>query len=571
MKLRPNKPSADCDVADTDIPLPSAIKGVYQAVNEIGQKTGRLVIESTDSSGADLLHVMDQKQLILGQYDNLAQFAVAAGLHQLQSRKGLQELFATVMQMTKPLAYLADRDGYHRVEHGGEIIEFFVWKGKIYFFSDKKPALVILLSATITALPPSSGSLEDWKKEVGDIVVTNPYLLVVVCSAITSLLGRAFQLQMLVLMLVGGSSQGKTTAQMVGQSLIKTGKNIESFSGTTKGIQALLGKHHDSPAFMDEIRQADSPADIIKLIFEIGNGASRKTSSASQASLKTDVLSCGLILSNEISLAEIATGSRVRISEGIGARFFELQLRAPHGAFHFLPEGMTAKQLSEHLQQITARLYGIFWDALIPYVAKNAANIRLWIYKQLPVFEAELQDGLSINDPVTARLVRGMAGWALAGALAVRFKLLNTDRKTVMAAIRMVLVEHLHRNTHGSHRIAEHVISTLRNEIDRNTIKFQALATFHSSDHSGIYGYYRGNDKDGIYLILPSVFEQLVGEKFGVEAAARVLKDAGFLKCDPGGYQYQIRIPGSGTNGKRKRFYAIDGAIRFDGQHTTGQ
>jgi hypothetical protein len=370
---------------------------------------------------------------------------------------------------------------------------------------------------------------------------------------------------MLVLLIVGGSSQGKTTALRVAQSIIKSGKEIESFSGTTKGIAAFLAQYRDCPVFMDEIRQADVIADIIKLIFDLINGASRKTSSASQASLRTDSLSCGLNLANESSLMEMATGSRARINEGTGARIFELHLQAPYGAFHARPNGMNGKQLSEYLEQASARRYGSFWDKLIPEVAKNAANIRQWISKQLPLIEAELLEGLPVNDPVTVRLVRGMAAWACAGLLAIRFKLLNTDRKTLLAAIRLVLEEHVQRNTHGSHSIAEQVISTLCNEIDRNTNKFPSLATFYTSDHSGIYGYYRADDKYGTYLILPSVFEKLLGEKFGTEAAARALKNAGFLKSDLVGHQYQIRIPGSATKGKRKRFYAIDGSIRFDG------
>ena len=65
-------------------------------------------------------------------------------------------------------------------------------------------------------------------------------------------------------------------------------------------------------------------------------------------------------------------------------------------------------------------------------------------------------------------------------------------------------------------------------------------------------------------FFLPSVFEQLVGQKFGTEAAARALSAAGFLKCTKvAGYQHQKRVPSMNGESERKRFYAVLGRIRF--------
>ncbi len=416
----------------------------------------------------------------------------------------------------------------------------------------------------LPTFPRASGTLDDWKQAIGVHIVRNPYLLVVVLAAMMGLLGRAFGLPRLVLMLVGGSSLGKTTALIVGQSLLTFSGRIDSFSGTTKGLLASFLEHSDYPLFRDELRQADVPADIIRLIFDLDSDASRKTSSASQSSCKSTALSSAMILANESNLSEIASGSRVKIPEGVGARVLELNLQAPNGVLQTTPEGKTAKQHVEYLQLVSTRLHGSFWNAYVPLVAKNALNIRKWLAKEWPEVEAQLLSRSSVNDPVTQRLVRGMAAWACAGLLAVRFQLLDTDRKTIMAAIHLVLEEHLQRNTHGSHRIAEQVISTVVAYIDQNPNKFLPLAEFDSSNQSGIYGYRRGHGKDAEFLFLPSVFEKLVGEKYGTAAAARALKTAGYLKCKDVGYQLQVRIPGSGGEDLRKRFYSIDGSIRFE-------
>ena len=197
-------------------------------------------------------------------------------------------------------------------------------------------------------------------------------------------------------------------------------------------------------------------------------------------------------------------------------------------------------------------------------VAKNASYIRNGLEKNLARCEEELLEGLPVNNPVTARLVQGMAAWCCAGTLARHFKILDIDRKTIISAVRLVLEEHLKRNIHGSHSVAEQVVATVRACIDQNASKFPPLAQFHSPEHSGIYGYRVGHGEDAEFLFFPSVFEQLVGQKYGTEAAARALSTAGFLKCTKGaGYQYQKRVPSMSGESERKRFYAVFGRIRF--------
>jgi hypothetical protein len=556
--------TANADTDSLQSPLPKAIKAVFRVVSESGQSTGRFAVESVNHAGETMLNLIDTTRLSMGHMGDIAQLASDADLYDFQNPKGLRELTALIQQADKPPAHVADRGGYYRVVYGGQIIESFVWRDAIHVVGGKEPTLALRVMLGMANFPPASGTLDEWKSEVGVHVVRNPYMLITVLAAMIALLGDAFGLPKLVLMFVGSSSLGKTTLMRVGLSLVTRGDPIETFAGTTKGVEAKLREYSDVPAFMDELRQADVPSDLVKLVFDIESEASRKVSSGSQQVIQRGSLRRALVIANESTLTEITSGSRVKINEGIGARLIEVHVQGPHGAFHVLPEGMTAKQFAEHLKVVTAHVYGIFWDVLVPEIAKNASKVREWLFKNLPLIEAELLEGLPVSDPVTARLVRGLAAWGCAGLLAVRFNLLDTDRKCIIAAIRLVLEQHLQRNVHGSHSVAEQVVCTLRSYIDQSPKKFPALTEFHSSNHSGIYGYRRGTGKDATYLILPSVFEKLLGEKFGTEAAARALKVAGYLKCKGVGYQLQVRIPGGGGEDLRKRFYAIDGSIRFD-------
>lgn len=558
------KNSVNPDGEGVPSPLPKNIKAVYRVVGKSGQNTGSLAVESVNQAGHTRLHLVDLKKLSLGNLEDIVHLAVDAELCAFHSRKGANELSALIRQADKQPCYIADSDGYHSLEYDGCVIEFFVWRNQLHVFDGKTPPLALRILSGLATYAPSSGTLEDWKAQVGVHVVRNPYMLTAVLAGLAALLHHAFGLDILVLMFVGPSSQGKTTLLRVGQSLVNSGKHIETFAGTTKGVEGKLREHSDAPAFMDELRQADVPSDLVKLVFDLENGASRKVSSGSQQVVQRGALRVALVLANESTLVEITSGSRVKINEGLAARLIEVHIEGPYGAFHILPPDMTAKQFSEHMKQVTSRFYGAVWDAWVPAVAKNSQRIRDSLPEKLAQAEEELLQGLPVEDPVTARLVRGMAVWARAGLMAVRAKLLDTDRETIMAALRLVLEEHLKRNVHGSHSVADQVVKAVRACIDQNLGKFPPLAQFHSAQHSGIYGYRVGHGEDAEYLFLPSVFEQLFGQKYGSDATARALKGAGYLKCTKGaGYQYQKRLPAVGGESDRKRFYAVLGRIRF--------
>lgn len=546
-------------------PLPKAIKAVFRTIDEFGKRTGHLAVEAINQAGEVVLVFIDLKKVSSGNLEEIAALAVDGDLHPFQSRKGGNELAALLRQpQHHQTAYIAVRDGYHRVDFDGQRIEFFVWRDKIHMFDGVSSPVALRTVPCGMTYAAAVGTLEEWKAEVGVHVVRNPYMLVTVLAGLTALLYQAFDLPKLVLMLVGPSSQGKTTLLRVGQSLINSGKNIETFAGTTKGIETKLREHSDAPVFMDELRQADVPSDLVLIVFNTENGANRKVSSGAQKVVQRGPIRCTLVVANESTIAEITSGTRVKVNEGFGARLLELHIQAPHGSFHVLPDDMTAKQFAEHMKQATSRVHGAVWNSWVDSVAKNASSIRSGLAKNLARFEKNLSEGLPVNNPVTARLVQGMAAWCCAGLLAREFKLLDIDRKTLVASVRLVLEEHLERNVHGSHSVAEQVVATVRACIDQNANKFPPFAQFHSPDHSRIYGYRVGHGEDSEYLFFPSVFEQLVGQKFGTEAAARALSTAGLLKCTKGaGFQYQKRVPSMSGESERKRFYAVLGRIRF--------
>ena len=540
--------------------LPKSILSINQIVDDKGRLTGELLVKAKDRRGAEVIASLDERELALGRCDSLAHFAVKAGLQGFLSPKGLRTLAVTIPECTGEEVYVARRGGYHSLVIQGKRYSFFVLGEKVCFLSSKPPLLVAVVNDTGDTVPPS-GSLESWHEAIGVYLPTNPYMLVSVLSAIAPALVRAFGLSVPILAIIGPSSIGKTTLQQVGRSPVERAEKIDDASGTINGLRVKMEQHPDMSVFFQDIHKNEDVEGLMSLIFLVGNGGQRFTSTANQKVQAGAELSCGLSLSSELLFMEMVGNAKSNLPEGFSARCFEMVLQGPHGAFHTLPKGVAAHDFANQLKRACGEHYGAVWAAWIPAIAKNADKIRAWLPKAVQEAEAALLDGLEIKDSVTLRLVSGLAVWLVAGNLAIKLKVLKLKAGTVTEALRLVLREHLSRQAHRTTPIGEKVISTVRDYIDRNANRFPALAMFANSDQSNPLGYTKGSGRELVYLFLLGEFEKLLGEKFGLQMALQKLDEAGYLIKNGEGWQVQMRL----HDGLRKRFYAIHSSIRFDG------
>ena len=545
--------------------LPPSVKHVYQAVDANGNELGSVVVEALDAKGRQFYSRLDLMQIAQGRNDEIARLAVQAGMHDYLSTKRLRELGAAFLQNIGSAIYLVDRDGFGQVKDQGIEYRFYVHRGVIHSLGTKPSIKVACVPNSEQKLMQPSCDVQTWNDHIGKYLKGNPIILIVVLAALASAMHRAFNLPRLILIIVGQSSQGKTTVQQVAQSAREQAREIENCAGTANGIRARLEQNQDCPAFLDELHLAENLDGLVKLIFLVGNSASRKTSAADQKVHEAPPLTCGLIAASEKTLAEIVATSRTTLTEGISARLLEVVVSGKNGIFHKIPEGLTPKQFSDHLKTACEAYYGAVWDAWVSGLSRNHEKIAVRLPAKLQEVEAELCSELQITDRVTTRMVRGLAVWVCAGHAALKMKLLQVTRSEIIDAAKLVLKEHVARQKHGTTPIGEKVIQAVRNLIDRNANRFPSLSMFGRTEQGGIYGYTKGDGEDRLFLFLPGVFEELVGAQFGTQMATQKLFDAGYLIADSEGFQRQFRLPQSGqVKGMRKRFYAIKASICYE-------
>lgn len=545
--------------------LPPCICDVRSVIDEHGNSVNAIAIRARSLAGNETWTIFQTAPLVLGHYAALAPFVMTHGLVVFSSQKGLRELASLLIGTTGEPAFFATRDGYHTIRVDGSEVEFFVWRDQVYGLSGTTPPNVFVANG-IPSLPPASGTLADWNREIGQHVVANPVMLVVVCFAISAPLVAWLRLPRAAFALVGPSACGKTTTQVVGNSVIEPNNGVQSGAGTERGVRLFLTRHVDRPACLDDIRQSEDLAGLVRLMFDVGNATARLTSTSDQHLAVADPMRCSPLLSNESTLAELIAGKRIALPEGAYSRLFEIVITAPNGIFATTPHGMTEKAFAEHLAKAATTFHGSFWNAWIPAISNNAQRISDSAKKQLPLLEAEIVDGLNISDPVTLRLVRALAGFAFAGFVAAKLELLPTNRETIVAAFRAVLEAHVKAIERKSTPLALLVLNHVAAIIDASSNKFPPIEQFHSTAQGNLLGFRKRIDGVGYFLFFKSAFDELIGEKFGTPTALRKLREAGLLRADNDSDQCQVRIRGNdGEPDQRKRFYAISEAVRFEG------
>lgn len=546
--LRPDAPAL----------LPESIVRVRRVLDAHGHFAGMLRVSTRDSHGAVHHDLFDLVAKFHGSTD-LATLCYRRAWLDNVTPKTLSVLAETLRKAATTSVRLLHGHGLHEPLVGGKRFQCLVWRGQPHWVGDV-PKRRFAVTPNLEPLPVARGTLGNWNKRIGTHLAGNPMMLVAVCAGLAAPIVALLGLQPVSLILVGGSSTGKTTVQAVVQSMLQPGNDIASASGSESGLRKVLLQCRDHPALLQDLRQVDDVQMLYRLLFDLGNNASRVTSTADQKLNATASLRCSLIASNERSLADMTRGKRVSLDEGLSARVFELFVDGPHGAFHQLPKGVTAAEFADGLKASSKTCYGAVWDAWMTALADNEGKFRGWHEKYFQRLHGRLMKQVDAGNAVTHRLVLGMVAWAFAGCVAADFGVLPITKKQVVDAFKEVLRAHAQRHRHGLSATGEEVIAHVRDLLDRNGRRFFELRDDNAGEQSGEFGYWREVNGEKQFLMLPGGFEQHVSNKFGRQHAVAALSESGYLISDKQGDQKLVRM----SPGRRKRFYVIRDSIRYD-------
>lgn len=220
-----------------------------------------------------------------------------------------------------------------------------------------------LFDTPLDNLHQVSGSLEDWKQNVGKYCKGNSLLVLLTSFALTGPVLRPLLSEGVGIHVYGSSSSGKTTIARVAGSICGGGSNngyTRQWSSTHNALENTAVMHNDNLLVLDEIGQASS-----ETIFHVpymlinGQGRARMKSDASARDTKTwklNFLSTGELTINE----KIRETGKFTFRAGQEVRVINLPIDSGNGldVYEDIHGFESSAKFSNYLGEHSVKYYG---------------------------------------------------------------------------------------------------------------------------------------------------------------------------------------------------------------------
>jgi len=498
------------------------------------------------------LAVLLQKQGLSPSMETYCRKAVATYIDEF-GRRGTIAIFDK-----EGIEWLQDDQKKHPIAIIGERI--------IYDEQLKLKPVVLLKQASIYA---NQGSIKDWGIGARQILAGNPYLIVMVCASLSAPFKALFNLDLLSLLISAMSSTGKTTILRFLKSLFGPPDEPNGWSSTANAIEALAIRHRDAPLILDELGES-AAADTLNVIYRASNGT-QKARAKSDGTLQDIEEIRSLIFSGgEITLREHAKSGRQRLRNGHDVRMPTLQPKEEFGCFSSLNGAATAAEFAGKMDQLGQDCYGVVFPAFVeklilrfPKIEKSMAGWRDNYAKKIIS-----KDGFETLSPIEQRVLRGFAAGALAGEMAIHYKILPLKKGDAVDAVRYIYAEWLRNWRSEGGAPQEAILSHFRDFFKRQAASaFEEIRDWASPRRGAVAGYTVCHKKHGgLYLVHQGYFEKELSADYRLDDALSALRVAGFLVEHVGGRTFLQRMPrrDGDSDAKFMRFYAIKESVRFD-------
>jgi len=226
-----------------------------------------------------------------------------------------------------------------------------------------------------------SGTVEDWRREIGLMCAKNSRLVFAASCAFAAPLlgllgeeGGGFSLK-------GDSRTGKSTALRVAASVCGgtpqngAGGYIRSWRSTSNGIESTAFASCDALLPLDEMGQLD-PREAGEIAYLLSNGAGKARSSRTGGARSVARFRILFLSTGELGLADLNREAGKATKAGQEVRFADLPADAGRGMglFEYIAMGDTPDGYARYLRAATGRTYGAPFRGLLHHLTDTMAK-----------------------------------------------------------------------------------------------------------------------------------------------------------------------------------------------------
>jgi putative DNA primase/helicase len=404
-----------------------------------------------------------------------------------------------------------------------------------------------------------SGSLDEWRENVGRFCSGNSRLILAASCAFAGPAHALAGAESGGVHLIGPTSTGKSTALVVGGSVLGGGGRngfVQSWRTTANGLEAVAELHNDLTLFLDELSQLD-PREAAEIAYLLANGTGKGRMSRNIGARKKLSWSLLFVSAGEVTLADHAQTAGKRTKGGAEVRLLNIDADpgAGSGLFENIHGAESPDAFARQLKDAARRYYGTPLLAYLNVIAQNRAAVETalrnfqadFLSRHVPagasgeVFRAAQRFGL-IAAAGELATDSGITGWARDEATAAAARCLESwiggrgttgtlDAESAIKQVRRFFEAHgLSRFQTVHHPTAEGgVDSTGENQLVVNRAGFRR----------------KTSDGEMEYLVFPETFKSEVCAGFDYRMVAHALQSRGFLERQPPSLMKRVRAPGN--------------------------
>lgn len=395
-----------------------------------------------------------------------------------------------------------------------------------------------------------SGSLEQWQQEIAAKAAGNSRLCLAIGTALAAPLLSILNEQNGGFHLYGDSSDGKTTAALVGLSVWGNPAALKmAWRGTDLGFSNAALSRNDGLLVLDEIGEAH-PKTISKTAYSVINGKSKLQGAKDGGNRAAQEWRILLFSTGEYSLQNYMERAGEKWEAGQAVRLPSIPASARYGIYDTLHGHPSGAALSDHLQAAAAQYHG---TAARAWINKLQNTTTETVQTAFNTFMATLPE----LDSQAARVARRFA--LAAAALELAADITGLAAGVGMAGIKQCFDAWYELNgaaKYEDRRIIEKATAFMVRSAD--TTRFSDWnSTYTDHAHAGYRRPARNTAKNeaGLdeYWIIPPVFLEEVIAGAELNKACQVLHDAGWLQRNETDNRYTFK------KHRKGRFYVLVG------------
>ena len=396
----------------------------------------------------------------------------------------------------------------------------------------------------------SSGTLEEWKKEVASYAKKNHCFIFGLGIAFASPLLKDFGIESGGFNFFGSSSTGKTTSTIVANSVWGSPKWMESWRTTDNALEGICHGHNDAFLGLDELSQT-KPDIIAKTAYMIANQSAKSRSNCIGETLEKKRWRILFLSNGEPSIEQKIEASREKARAGQLIRVIDIPIqlddslsnkdgeKTAYQNFHGFKSNI---EISTHLYQATEKYYGTASKSFLSRYVKLKKRNQVKLRKELISIENSLEEVLKKEyGGVSSQVLRALKRFAivkLALGLAKRFKILPFEEEEVEQAVHKMLdswVEYREGVSSGEESAILRRLSHFFNQhgYGASFINYHTKAEDITTSKGNTYGYRKQAGESVLWYIKPVIFKTICQNlKIDYSQTRRVLKSKKLVETE---------------------------------------